>query len=327
MLQELDFLFSPFYQEIQQTPLACLSETVPKALAQRFADYTHGLLPNWLTALTQLPQIPLHKLDLKESVSVGDETSLDSQQRSELKERLQQFHPWRKGPYFIHGVHIDTEWRSDWKWQRIRDHLSPLEARCVLDIGCGSGYHCWRMVGEGAKLVVGIDPSQLFMMQFAAIKHFLGPKPVHFLPIGIEYLPPTLKCFDTVFSMGIFYHRKSPFEHLAQLKSLLREQGELVLETLVIDGDENTVLVPDERYACMPNVWFIPSTLALEKWLLRAGFKNVKCVDVNQTSLEEQRTTDWMQYQSLRDFLASNDRNKTIEGYPAPKRATFIASA
>ncbi|PMC22346.1 tRNA 5-methoxyuridine(34)/uridine 5-oxyacetic acid(34) synthase CmoB, partial [Klebsiella aerogenes] len=44
--------------------------------------------------------------------------------------------------------------------------------------------------------------------------------------------------------MGVLYHRRSPLDHLWQLKDQLAPGGELVLETLVIEGDENTVLVP-----------------------------------------------------------------------------------
>ena len=66
-----------------------------------------------------------------------------------------------------------------------------------------------------------------------------------------------------------------------------------------------------------------PSTLHM--WLERVGFTDVKLVDINQTTVEEQRTTHWMPYQSLSDFLDPSNSNLTIEGYPAPKRAFFTA--
>ena len=50
-----------------------------------------------------------------------------------------------------------------------------------------------------------------------------------------------------------------------------------------------------------------------------------KPVDINPTSKDEQRTTLWMPYESLNDFLDLQDSTKTIKGYPAPLRATFIA--
>ena len=233
--------------------------------------------------------------------------------------------PWRKGPFSLYGVNIDTEWRSDWKWDRVLPHLSDLTGRTILDVGCGSGYHMWRMIGAGAHLAVGIDPTQLFLCQFEAVRKLLGnDQRAHLLPLGIEQLP-ALKAFDTVFSMGVLYHRRSPLEHLWQLKDQLVNEGELVLETLVIDGDENTVLVPGDRYAQMRNVYFIPSALALKNWLKKCGFVDIRIADVSVTTTEEQRRTEWMVTESLADFLDPHDPGKTVEGYPAPKRAVLIA--
>jgi len=48
-------------------------------------------------------------------------------------------------------------------------------------------------------------------------------------------------------------------------------------------------------------------------------------VDISKTSLDEQRKTAWMESDSLAEFLDPNDLSKTIEGYPAPMRAVFIA--
>jgi len=184
------------------------------------------------------------------------------------------------------------------------------------------------MLGAGARLVIGIDPSRLFLMQFQAIKHFFSTSsqcPVYLLPMGIEQLPERLNAFDTVFSMGVFYHRRSPMDHLLQLKNTLRKGGELVLETLIIKGQKGESLVPEDRYAKMRNVWFIPTIETLMQWMQRCGFEQIKVVDINETSVEEQRSSQWMSYESLVDFLDPGDQSKTIEGYPAPVRATLIA--
>jgi tRNA (mo5U34)-methyltransferase len=267
--------------------------------------------------------------DLSASIiRAGRPEDCDQAQRQGIRELLMQLHPWRKGPYEICGIHLDSEWRSDWKWARLQSRIQPLQDRLVLDVGCGNGYHGWRMLGEGARLVIGIDPTQLFVLQFEAIRHFLGAhQPLHVLPLGIQDLPPNLQVFDTVFSMGVFYHRRSPFDHLAELKSLLRKGGELVLETLVIEGRAGQVLVPEGRYAKMRNVWFIPTTQTLGSWLRRAGFGNVRLIDCSLTSMAEQRATEWMRFESLVDFLDPQDPTCTLEGYPAPRRAIFLASA
>jgi tRNA (mo5U34)-methyltransferase len=264
-------------------------------------------------------------VDFIDSVTVGTGEQLSSGEKEKLENLLRLFMPWRKGPFHIHGIHLDTEWRSDWKWDRVKQHISPLHHRTVLDVGCGSGYHMWRMLGAGAKRVVGIDPSPLFLCQFEAVKRLAGNHhPVHLLPLGIEELPP-LDAFDTVFSMGVLYHRRSPIDHLLQLRDQLRMGGELVLETLVIDGDENAVLVPEDRYGKMNNVWFIPSVAALMLWLKKCDFTDIRCVDIDVTALAEQRRTDWMPNESLVEYLDPTDITQTIEGYPAPKRATIIA--
>jgi tRNA (mo5U34)-methyltransferase len=314
--------YQSLYQSMQDTALEKWAEYLPAQLEQLSAE-SHGDYERWSQVFAELPQVKVSEIDFNaDNLQIKTDDTLDNEQ---LEISLKKLSPWRKGPYQINELLIDTEWHSDWKWNRIKDHISPLKNRTVLDIGCGNGYHCWRMHGEGARLVIGIDPSWLFWIQFQAIKHFMGNKPVHLLPFGIEQLPNALNAFDTVFSMGVFYHRRSPIDHLLQLKSTMRKGGELVLETLIIEGDERESLVPDDRYAKMRNVWFLPTVDTMTQWLQRCGFENIKVVDINQTSTEEQRTTSWMPYESLKDFLAPDDSNKTIEGYPAPLRATFIA--
>lgn len=316
--------FNQFYAAIAQNDLSHWLETVPGQLKDWYQQSLHGDFSKWLKTLSNLPQTEVSEISLDDRVAFGRANDISEGEAKRISALLQQFKPWRKGPFFIHDIHIDTEWRSDFKWDRLKDHISPLQDRYVLDIGCGSGYHLWRMLGEQAKFVVGIDPSQLFMAQFWAIKHFNPDPRVHLLPLGVEQLP-NLKAFDTVFSMGVLYHRRSPIDFLQQLKNQLKKGGELVLETLVVEGDETTVLMPHDRYAQMRNVWFIPSVAALKVWMSKVGFSNIRLVNLDKTRFEEQRKTAWMDTESLENFLHPDDPSKTIEGYPAPLRAIVLA--
>ncbi|PKI17471.1 tRNA 5-methoxyuridine(34)/uridine 5-oxyacetic acid(34) synthase CmoB [Colwellia sp. 12G3] len=319
--------FNKFYQQIATNRLSHWLNTLPAQLSHWHENNLHGEFKHWQKTLDALPIVNANSAtDIVNTVKVGELGDLDQGQFKRLENLMKKFKPWRKGPYHIHGLHIDTEWRSDFKWDRLAEHIGDLTGKYVLDIGCGSGYHLWRMRGAGAEFVVGIDPTQLFLMQFNAIKHFIDDSQVHLLPLGVEQLPE-LKAFDTVFAMGVLYHRRSPIDFLYQLKAQLVKGGELVLETLIVDGDENTVLVPGERYAKMRNVWFLPSEKAMCAWLERCGFTNVRVVNTDITALDEQRKTQWIDTESLQDFLDPNDSSKTIEGYPAPKRAIFIANA
>ncbi len=339
--------YAPFYASLRGTQLESWLSVLPAQVDAAMA--AHGDQAKWNAALAALPDLIPSSVDLVNAVRIGSAEDCDDAARTELRKQLMQLHPWRKGPFELFGMPIDTEWRSDWKWDRLKDDITPLKNRRVLDVGCGNGYHCWRMLGAGAKQVIGIDPFIVFVMQFWALRKFIAKaqrgkgaqaaslnellsqlgesQSATVLPIGIEALPDEMRAFDTVFSMGVLYHRRSPFDHLYKLRNTLRQGGELVLETLVIDGKLGEVLVPEGRYAQMRNVWFLPSALTLESWLKKAKYRNVKLIDVTTTSTSEQRTTDWMTFNSLPDFLHPDDNTKTAEGHPAPMRAVFTAEA
>ena len=323
--------YDTFWTHLQNTKLESWTTQLPSLLETATHPDNNGNLPRWLTTLEKISTYPAHcHYTLNQSaISVSASPPLSSERIAELKLILQELHPWRKGPFNIHGIHIDTEWHSDWKWDRVSPHLSPLKGKKVLDIGCGSGYHLWRMMGEGAELAVGVDPNLLSMSQFLTLKHFIGEDvPAYFLPLTLEQLPVSTKggAFDTVFSMGVLYHRRSPIDHIYDLKQHLVPGGELVLETLVIPDEYGQILIPEDRYAQMRNVWFLPSVKELTHWLKRCGFENIRCVDKNQTSIQEQRSTEWMQWNSLESFLNPEDFNQTIEGYPAPLRAVMVCN-
>ena len=320
--------YTPLYNTLLDAKADAWVNVLPKQLADAFDVTKHGSLSEWQTVIESIPPFPVSRRLLNNSaIQLDSFDQLTGSEFAQFTSLLKSLHPWRKGPYDLMGVTIDTEWRSDWKWDRLKNHIASLEHRLVLDVGCGNGYHCWRMLGAGAKMVVGIDPMLLNVMQFHLIRKLHGEAPIYVLPIGIEDMPYGLKLFDTVFSMGVLYHRRSPMDHLYELRDSLRSGGELVLETLVIDGGLNEVLVPEDRYAMMRNVWFLPTCDTLSSWLVRCGFKNIRLIDVTTTTIEEQRSTDWMQFQSLKDFLNPDDFSLTYEGLPAPKRAIIIANA
>jgi len=319
--------YQPLYQMLTEAKAEAWVELIPQQLRQAFELNSNGNAVTWQNSIDQLSVVTPSILDYSKGlVKIGDEGDINDQNRELLIKQLKNFHPWRKGPYEIFGIHIDTEWRSDWKWDRLNEHIAPLTNRLVLDVGCGNGYHCWRMLGAGAKMVVGVDPLLLNVFQFHLIRKLVGEAPVYVLPVGLEQIPESTKAFDTVFSMGVLYHRRSPIDHLLALKDCLLSGGELVLETLVIDGKKGEVLVPEGRYAKMRNVWFLPSCETLISWMQRCGFINCRVIDVSITTIEEQRSTEWMNFHSLKDFLDQDNPELTSEGLPAPKRAIILAN-
>ncbi|WP_339049577.1 tRNA 5-methoxyuridine(34)/uridine 5-oxyacetic acid(34) synthase CmoB [Candidatus Hamiltonella endosymbiont of Tuberolachnus salignus] len=318
--------FSHFYQWIVNNPFEIWLNTLPSQLT----DWRLSVLKNpkakaWLNTVQGLPELLPSYLNLLDRIQADISPPISESLQKGIENRLKALMPWRKGPFSLYGIHIDSEWRSNCKWKRILPHLDSLVGKKVLDVGCANGYHLWRMLGAGARLAIGVEPMPLFFFQFMAVKKLLGEAlKAQILPLRIENIAP-VEAFDTVFSMGVLYHRRSPLDHLYQLKNQLRSSGQLVLETLVIDGNDQQVLIPEKEYAKMRNVYFIPSVSLLKIFLKKCGFIDVRLVDVTATSTDEQRRTCWMTSESLLDFLDPEDHSKTIEGYPAPFRAILTA--
>jgi tRNA (mo5U34)-methyltransferase len=328
--------FAPFFCSLRQTRLAALADRLEQVTAERLAPECHGELPQWIAVLDALPDIDAKRICLAAPcISAECDPPLQGPIRAQLERLLDVLHPWRKGPFCLHGVSIDAEWRADLKWARLANDVAPLHGRLVLDVGSGNGYYGFRALGEGAALVLGIDPTVRFLLQFLAVNHFLADSRVAVLPLADSDLDAIVGQgvsglsggFDTVFSMGVLYHRRNPERHLGSLHPWLRPGGELVLETLVLDRPGRDLLIPPGRYARMRNVHAIPTPAMLVEWLVEAGFQRIRCVDISPTTTNEQRATRWMRFQSLADFLDAADPTRTLEGHPAPIRAVFLAES
>lgn len=299
---------------------------VPARVDAAIEPGRHGDLEAWrevLAGLEDLPRAPLQPDGA--SVATTAAAGLPAGRRRRLEEALMALSPWRKGPFRLHGVEIDAEWRSDLKWARVEASGVDLAGRRVLDVGCGNGWYAWRMLAAGAAAVIGVDPTLKYVVQAWAVARCLTPSAVAILPLPLEALPPGRAEFDRVFSMGVLYHRREPLAHLAALRSYLAPGGLLTLESLVVPGGVTTCLLPLERYARMRNVWFVPSAAGLVRWLRRSGFDAVEIVAEHPTTPEEQRATTWMPFESLRASLDPDDPTRTVEGYPAPRRALLTA--
>lgn len=298
---------------------------IGELLRDRTSDDAHGKCGTWRHLIDSLPSASDAGFDLNgDAVTVGI-AEWSTEQLDSIKTTLQDLRPWRKGPFEICGIPIDSEWRSEMKWQRLAGEISPLNGRLVLDVGCGNGYYAMRMRGCGARLVIGLEPTLQYVIQFAAISHFIAPQPVHVLPLRLEESIAGIGEFDTTFSMGVLYHQRSPIDHLRHLHATLRKGGELVLETLVLPGNDARARTPRDRYARMRNVWLLPTIAELTTWLERSGFTGNRLVDVSVTTVEEQRATAWMTFESLEHALDAEDPSLTVEGWPAPRRAIVIS--
>lgn len=306
-------------KELRSCPIG---EQWPTLVGKSLTKLTrHGRFEKWWQTISRLPNEEPKKVVLnRKAPRVFGRQTISEDVWHELG-------PWKKGPFDVMGIVLDAEWRSDLKWDRVLAVASSLKGRRVLDVGTGNGYFLLRAAGEGARFTLGLEPSALYCAQYIALNRFYQRKDIALLPITSSEFPQSCRAFDTVLSMGVLYHRRSPLDHLAELKSFLRPGGQLILETIVVPGEEGYALVPEDRYAQMRNVWFLPTVPTLTSWLHRLGFEDLHISVPVPTTEVEQRSTRFSSQHSLRDFLDPEDKSRTVEGYPAPRRAVWVATA
>lgn len=287
-------------------------------LACRWARYAN--------ALEHAPLIRDIKVSANQAVITLDSKTITPSQSQQLLTSLQEFCPWKKGPFSVFGHQIDSEWRSDIKWQRIDHELGDLTDQNVCDIGCNNGYFLWRLAARAnrPRIIVGIEPMAAHWYSFQLLQRYIGLEGIYFEPFGVEHLDLMPDCFDTILCLGILYHHTDPVGLLRKMKTSLKKNGRLVIDCQGIEGSDPLALVPQGRYAGASGIWFLPTVPALIHWIRRAGYQDVRCFYSAKLTPEEQRPTSWAEIKSLSDYL-SPDQATTIEGYPAPWRHYVVA--
>ncbi|MBW6488686.1 tRNA 5-methoxyuridine(34)/uridine 5-oxyacetic acid(34) synthase CmoB [Sulfurimonas sp.] len=251
-------------------------------------------------------------------VELDDAVTVKGKAPANIEETARLMMPWRKGPFKLFDTYIDSEWRSNVKYNLLRKYFNLKDKR-VADIGCNNGYYLFRMLKDKPKSLVGFDPSPLFKTQFDFINHFVKSDIVYEL-LGVEHLEFYEEKFDTIFCLGVLYHRSDPVGMLKSLYKGLDKEGEVFLDTFYIEGDDEMCLYPESTYSKIPNIYFVPTVKALRNWCLRAGFSSFEVLESSKTESSEQRKTSWIEGESLENFLDENDSSRTVEGYPAPAR-------
>lgn len=261
-----------------------------------------------------------------DTIVIGKGNEIDDRERTEIEECLRSFMPWRKGPFSVFDIEIDAEWQSNKKWNRLFPELPDLTDKVIADIGCSNGYYMFKMAHFKPKLVIGFEPSVQQYYCFKSLNSLAGCENLHIDLLGVEHARLFPESFDIIFLMGVIYHRSSPIDVLRDLYAALKPKGTIILESQAIPGDDPFALFPEKTYAKVPGTYFVPTGKCLQNWMLRAGFKDAHLFYSHPMSIDEQRKTEWMEFESYSDYLDPEDKNKTIEGYPAPWRVFLMGT-
>lgn len=302
----------PFKKNIQWDELLALKE-------ERESWWQRESSNRWKV---EYPEYDVESVDLSGEWITVKGSPKTPEDQVKLEEAAKALIPWKKGPFELFDQKIDAEWRSDMKWERIIPHLPELKGKTILDVGCNNGYFLFRMGAHEPRLALGIDPVLQIQAQFDLIQHYAKQDNIKFELFGVEHLPLFKKMFDVIFHMGIIYHHRHPIQQLLDIRESLVPGGVAFLETIGIPGEESYALFPEDRYARMGNVWFVPTLSCFINWAAKAKFINIEVIADTLLTDEEQRLTPWCPppFQSLGASLDPEDSSKTIEGHPAPRR-------
>lgn len=103
-----------------------------------------------------------------------------------------------------------------------------LEGNSVLEVGCGSGYGTRYLLDQGAREVVGGDPSARAIAY--AVQHY-GKGRLHFLCLDGLRLPFRARAFDLVLSLEVLEHVSNAEALVAECHRVLKDNGTFICST------------------------------------------------------------------------------------------------
>jgi tRNA (mo5U34)-methyltransferase len=313
------------YLDLFSNPL--LAEQVRQIRKERSEWRNAPNLDLYRQAIESAPHIEVDsKIYDQPAVTFKTKLPLDELTSSQLRRSLEALVPWKKGPFSLFDIEIDSEWRSHLKWERLLPSIKSLEGQRIADIGCHNGYFMYRMLHENPAFVVGFEPVARHLLTFELLQSYAKEDRLYFELLGAEHIHLYEKFFDRVFCLGILYHHTDPMDLLRKIHTSLNTGGQVIIDCQGIEGDQPIALMPQSRYASAKGIWWLPTKTCLIHWLRRAKFRDINLFYAEKLDSNEQRSTPWAPVASLSSFLDPSDPSLTVEGYPAPWRFYVTAT-
>jgi 2-polyprenyl-3-methyl-5-hydroxy-6-metoxy-1,4-benzoquinol methylase len=129
------------------------------------------------------------------------------------------------------GWQDPTVLRTQKMVKRALDSLD-FKGKRVLDVGCRDGLFSFEAEKRGASDVIGIDNDLSQGATEFLIPFFKSRVQMHQRNL-YDLTPEMFGTFDVVICPGVLYHLRFPFLALKRISEVLRDDGQLVLETAI----------------------------------------------------------------------------------------------
>lgn len=192
------------------------------------------------------------------------------------------------------GLDLEPIWNN---LRKVRKKIN-YKNKIVLDIATFDGMFAFEAEKLGAKTVVASDCLYNSLENFLFCRTILNSKKTKpFFNISPYNLSDRLdiffqedfsnniknyyRKFDIVQHFGLLYHLKDPMLSLAEARSVINDNGHLILETDIILNNDQSIMV----YNGLPNrgrlrnntsVWWVPTKKCLFEMLNASLFKVVE---------------------------------------------------
>ena len=186
-------------------------------------------------------------------------------------------------------------------WNQIRQTRLSVDYtnKLVLDIATFNGLFAFEAEKLGAKSVIATDTWHSFFNNFMLIKESIGSKAMPFFNVspynlvnGLDVLNDDeehheFSGFDIIQNFGLMYHLRDPMLVFSQCRSMISNNGVMIVETAAINDTTNSFLAfnhnpgrqPDEhKYNFYPDVttWWVPTIKCLFDMLRTSFFEPIE---------------------------------------------------
>jgi len=164
-----------------------------------------------------------------------------------------------------------------------------FEGKDVIDVGSWTGGTTLMLKHLGARNVLALEEVQKYARTTSKLANDVyGLDGVTSDGTNLFDLQTSRK-YDVAYFPGVIYHLSDPVLGLRRLFNCLKDGSECFVETMGLDepgsiaryeGNRIYHNTAGERVDELNRGgwnWFVPTPLCLEKWMIEAGFEDVKC--------------------------------------------------
>ncbi len=193
-----------------------------------------------------------------------------------------------KGRMGNRHINVMTQFHTTYNFSK--DYFNGKD---VIDIGCWTGGTTLLLKALGANKVLALEEVQKYARTARILVSDIYEQERVTCKGTSVYDLDSIEEYDIAYFPGVLYHLSDPIVALRRLFNALKDGGEIYIESAGLRNPDRAVCAyignergePDRDIAQRFGwTYYIPSLRCLEKWLIEAGFCNIKCTYIESVN-------------------------------------------